>query len=314
MSGKQTMTVKQKAYSGPFFWLSLTSFVIPLAVAGWAFRTLPEPYTYPVVTPDASGVDQQLWGFLLRTYVADGLIDYEGLRRNHLLKTYLAQLAAAEPDKLPDDAHRLALYCNAYNALVINGVLIHHIEASVLDYPSAKGQSTAGQGFFDVSEHLLANQTLSLNFLEHQIIRQQDQAEKTFEEPRIHMALVCAAKSCPPLRPEAYTGTRLERQLQDQARRFANQSAYVRYDATEQRLYLSPILKWYAADFGGETGVLDFLFPLIESPTTQAGVRAAREGQAQIVYNAYDWSLNTQGKTVGVNRSSGFGSGSIPNE
>jgi hypothetical protein len=309
MTAKQAMTVQQKTYSGPFFWLALTSFLIPLAVAGWAFRMLPEPYTYPVVTPDASGVDQQLWGFLLRTYVADGLVDYDGLGRNHLLKTYLAQLAAAEPDKLPDDAHRLAFTCNAYNALVINGVLIHHIQAGVLDYQSAEGQ-----GFFDVTEHLLANQTLSLNFLEHQIIRQQDQAEKTFDEPRIHMALVCAAKGCPPLRPEAYTGDRLDRQLEDQARRFANQRAYVRYDPTQQKLYLSPLLKWYAVDFGGEARVLDFLLQRVDAEVTQAGLRAAREGQAQIVYNEYDWSLNTQGKTAGASRPSGFGSGSIPNE
>ena len=161
--------MKNKEYSGPWLWLALASFLMPIGVAVWAFRTLPQPFTYPEIQPDASGVDQELWNQLLQTYVADGLIDYEGLKRTHLFKTYLAQLASAEPDKLPDDDHRLAFYCNAYNAFVINGVLVHKIDGSVLDY-----KSKDGTGFFDLPEHILAGETISLNFLEHKIIREDE--------------------------------------------------------------------------------------------------------------------------------------------
>jgi hypothetical protein len=50
-----------------------------------------------------------------------------------------------------------------------------------------------------------------LDEIEQGIIR------KRFQEPRIHFALVCAAMGCPPLRGEAYTGARLDAQLDDQA-------------------------------------------------------------------------------------------------
>ena len=303
--------MQKKEYSGPWLWLALTSFIMPIGVAVWAFRSLPEPYTYPEIKPDESGVDQQLWDHLLRTYVADGLIDYDGLKRTHLFKTYISQLASAQPEKLPDDQHRLAFLCNAYNAFVINGVIIHKIKSGVLDY-----KSTSGDGFFDLSEHILAGKTVDLNHLEHKVIREQDVSpdERTYNEPRIHVALVCAAKSCPTIRPEAFVGERLEEQLADQAEAFANKQEYVRYHAEENKLYLSPILKWYAVDFGGEAGVLDFLKSRVQSADTLAGIEAASEGEAEIVYNKYDWSLNTQGKAASTKANANFGSGSIPNE
>ncbi len=293
----------KKEYSGPWLWLALASFLMPVAVAVWAFRELPQPYTYPEITLDASGVDQQLWNHLLQTYVADGLIDYDGLKRNHLFKTYLAQVASAQPEKLPDDQHRLAFLCNAYNAFVINGVLVHKIDSGVLDYKNIQGK-----GFFDVSEHILAGKTVDLNTLEHKLIR------PVYQEPRVHMALVCAAKSCPTIRPEAFFGDRLDSQLEDQARAFANNQTYVHYDAKENSVYLSPILKWYEEDFGDQSGVLDFLLSRVDSPKTTAGLQAAREGQGKIVYNEYDWSLNTQGKATASKANTSFGSGSIPNE
>ncbi len=300
--------MKKKEYSGPLLWLALASFLMPIAVAVWAFRGLPQPYTYPEITLDESGVDQHLWDHLLRTYVADGLIDYDGLKRNHQFKTYLAQLALAQPEKLPSDEHRLAFLCNAYNAFVINGVLVHKIESGVLDNKKEQGKNSQGKDFFDVAEHILAGKTVDLNTLEHKLIR------PVYQEPRIHMALVCGAKSCPTIRPEAFFGDCLDKQLEDQAHAFANNLAYVRYDVKEKNVHLSPILKWYGDDFGGLSGVLDFLLPRVDSSETNAGLQAAREGQVEIVYNEYDWSLNTQGKSAASKANTSFGSGSIPNE
>lgn len=298
------MSMSKKEYSGPFLWLAILSFLMPVAVGVWAFQSVPRPYTYPKVTPDQSGVDQQLWDHLLRIYVADGLIDYDGLRRDHHFKTYLGQLAAAQPDKLPSDEQRLALLCNAYNAFVINGVIIHKIDGSVLDY-----ESSSGKGFFDLKEHILAGETIDLNHLEHEVIRPE------YQEPRIHVALVCAAKSCPTIRPEAYVGERLSQQLEDQAKLFAGNQEYVHYAAGEKKLNLSPILDWYGDDFGGQPGVLKFLLARAGDAETKAGIQGALDGQVAVAFNEYDWSLNTQGKaTGGASKNVSFGSGSIPNE
>ena len=301
------MQSRDKSYSGPYFWLATVSFIVPLVVAGQAFQNLPESPTYPEITPDASGVDQLLWDHLLRNYVADGLVDYDGLKRNHQFKVYLRQLAQADPDKLSGDNEKLAFYCNAYNAFVINGVLIHKVKQNVLvDVTNAEGSDNV---FFDLGEHILAGETISLNHLEHEVIR------PTFGEPRIHMALVCAARSCPAIRPEAYIGDQIDTQLEDQAKQFANNPAHVRYDAQEQQLHLSSILTWYGDDFGGNDGVLKFLLSRVDDPATRAGIEAAQSGSATVSFNEYDWTLNTQSTiTGGGGQSKNFGSGSIPNE
>lgn len=67
-------------------------------------------------------------------------------------------------------------------------------------------------------------QDLTLDHIEHEILR------KEFNEPRIHMALVCAALSCPFLNQEPYEGARLDQQLDDQDSNFLSGGSYrVRY-------------------------------------------------------------------------------------
>ena len=72
-------------------------------------------------------MDHNLWDYLLRSYVENGLMDYEGLERDHLIQTYLKQLASCNPEALETDAEKPALNCKAYNALVMRGVINHKI-------------------------------------------------------------------------------------------------------------------------------------------------------------------------------------------
>ena len=298
------MNRTKKEYSGPFLWLALFSFIIPIYVGAQAFQAIPQPATHPEIQTDVSGVDHNLWDYLLRTYIANGLIDYKGIKRDYLFKIYLKQLADSDPTKLPTENDRLAYYCNAYNAFVIHGVIVHKITSSVLDLKQ-KGETD----FFDINEHILAGETLSLNSLEHSLIR------KEFAEPRIHMALVCAAISCPRIRPEAYLGNRLEQQLEDQARLFANNREYVNFEPHNKQLNLSSILNWYQDDFGEEPGVLFFLHARVTDAETRSGIEQAINNQAQVAYISYNWNLNSQGKnSQSKSNHSNFGSGSIPNE
>ncbi|NIA14539.1 MAG: DUF547 domain-containing protein [Nitrospiraceae bacterium] len=298
------MPSKSPSYYGAFFWLSVAAFIVPLFVAVRAFQAAPEPYSKPVPAPDASGVDHAIWDYLLKAYVENGLVDYDGMKRDYLFKTYLGQLGAARPDALATDAERLALYCNAYNAFVVNGVIIHDIRDSVMNYRRGI------RGFFDIKEHILAGETMSLNYLEHQTIRPK------FQEPRVHMALVCAAKSCPALRPEAYIGGNLERQLEDQARSFANDPAYVRFNADKNKIELSAILKWYGEDFDAAGGYLSFLASRVSDESLRAALEQAEAGAVKTDFDKYDWSLNAQETSAAPAGAgaAGFGSGSVPNE
>ena len=296
---------KKKSYYGPLFWVAAVSFIVPFFVAVRAFDAV-GPTTKPEPAPDASGVDNALWDYLLKAYVENGLVDYDGMARDHLFRTYLMQLGGAQPGKLDSDEARLALLCNAYNAFVINGVIIHDIRDSVNNYI----QDNAG--FFDLKEHIFANQTLSLNDIEHELIRAE------YDEPRIHVALVCAAVSCPSLRAEAYDGSRLDAQLKDQASQFANNPKHVAFDAEAKTVRLSRILSWYGEDWDGHGGYLTWLAERVGEPALAAALKQAAAEEVTVAFSEYDWTLNTQNELKpggSADPSSGaFGSGSIPNE
>ncbi len=299
------MSSRKQTYYGAFFWLGLAAFAAPVFVGLFAFREVPEIHAKPPFSPDASGVDHGQWDYLLKTYVQDGLIDYDGLGRDYLLPEYLAQLGRAAPHELATDAERLALLCNAYNAFVVSGVINHRIGDTVMTYKTEQGV-----GFFDRKEYVLAGETLSLNQLEHERVR------PVFNDPRIHMALVCAARSCPVIRREAFIGANLERQFEDQAILFVNDPVHVRYDADADTLHVSAILQWYGEDFEAGGGFLAFLLARASDAGLREGIQAAISGKAKVVFNEYDWALNAQEPRPTGRQpvETDFGSGSIPGE
>ena len=291
---------------GPFFWVALVSFLVPLAVAAKAFQEV-RVTTRPTPHPDASGVDHAIWDYLLKSHVENGLVDYDGISRDYLFRTYLLQLSEADPQELATPSDKLALLCNAYNAFVINGVITHNIHGSVMDFHLNE------LGFFDVPEHIFGGRTMSLNQIEHELVR------KRFQEPRIHVALVCAARSCPSIRPEAYVGGRLDVQLEDQSIQFVNDRRYVDYDETTNSLMLSPLLNWYGDDWRPVGGYLDWLATRTADSSLRQAIAGATRGEVRVAFLEYDWSLNSKASNgpasnARQHKAAAFGSGSIPNE
>jgi hypothetical protein len=186
----------------------------------------------------ATGFDHSLFDALLRRHVAHGRVDYDAFARAPAFSRYLDQLAAAEVQRL-DEKDRLAFWINAYNAFTIELIDRHHERESIRNIDKTLG-ILKGKGPWQEKIVRAGGALYTLDEVEHGIIR------KAFHEPRIHFALVCAAVSCPPLRSEAYTGERLEGQLQDQARTFLlSEPAKNRVDAAAGVVYLSPIFGWY---------------------------------------------------------------------
>jgi len=141
-------------------------------------------------------------------------------------------------------------------------------------------------------------QNMTLGHIEDGILRVK------FDEPRIHMAMVCAAMGCPPLRGEPYLGSKLDEQLDDQSRRFLGNSAKFKIDRSKNTLRLSSIFDWFAGDFvkkygpkknigrhdKKESAVLNFV-ALYLTGVQKDYVLA---GKFKIKYLQYDWSLNEQ--------------------
>lgn len=220
----------------------------------------------------------------LKTYVKDALVDYPAVKANRQdLDRYLGEVAAvAEPDfKQWTEKQRLAYLINAYNGYTLQLIIDHYPLKSIKDIGGWL------KGPWDQPVVHLFGRTLTLNDLEHKILRVE------YAEPRIHFALVCAARGCPPLRGEAYVADRLEAQLDDQARQFLATANKNRVDAGEHVVYLSPLFKWYGADFEKKSGSV--LAALKSYWPKEAATALANDG-FKTRYTEYDWSLNQSSK------------------
>ena len=227
-------------------------------------------------------MDHSAFDTLLRAHVVDGRVDYDAFQAAREFPEYLARLARVEPDSLPE-SERLAFWINVYNAYTIALVNAHGERESIRNINKTAGLRLKGPWREELVH--VGSRRYHLDNVEHDIIRKQ------FAEPRIHFALVCAATSCPPLRSEAYVGTRLDAQLDDQARRFLLETPdQNRVDVAARVVHVSRIFEYYEEDFGGSDAAIGRYIAQFHP----AG--AARDlllsGNFHVVKTAYDWSLN----------------------
>ncbi|MEW5979649.1 MAG: DUF547 domain-containing protein [Acidobacteriota bacterium] len=237
---------------------------------------------------------------LLSAHVGgDGLVDYRGLKLNRepldRFVVGLGRLGLATYQSW-DESDQIAFWINAYNALTILAVVDHYPVAPEDSSGSALHSIREIPGVWDRLPFTVLGQRLTLDQIEHETLR------KHFTEPRIHVALVCAARSCPPLRNEPYEGDKLEEQLDDQARRFLSSRWGLDIDPEAKRVRLSSIFQWYGEDFvsvyeseevtsgrtPAERSVLNFVSGYLDPPRRQYLLKA----QYLVEYLDYDWSLN----------------------
>jgi hypothetical protein len=234
--------------------------LLPLLALAAAPATAPAP----APAPDPGPRDH-----ILHANVHEGLVDYQNIKAHDAgaLKRYLAELAGVNPAALSRD-DRLAFYINLYNATMVQAVLDRY-------HP---GYSPAEKDYavFKAPLVSLHGKQISLNDLENNLIRKQ------FQEPRIHVALVCGARSCPPLLNRAYRGDDLEQTLAGNMRRFLNDPARNRIDDQKHELHLSKIFDWYAGDFGGKDHLAAFITPYVHRDVNGW----------PITFLDYDWTLN----------------------
>ena len=221
------------------------------------------------------------WSAILARWVSDGQVDYAGLQRDAqpALAAYLAELSGAcGPDyERWTRAERIAFWINAYNAFTVRLILDHYPIASIRTIGWLPGAAFR-QPFIPMEG--LKGATISLDEIENGTLR------SAFREPRIHFALVCASRSCPALRREAYRGADLDRQLDDQARLFLHDPAKNRVDPATRTLQLSSIFKWFRGDFEAAAASLpSYAARYLDSDTTHVA-------DYDVAFLDYDWSLN----------------------
>ena len=229
--------------------------------------------------------DHSLFDELLKKHVVKGMVDYDSFGQAGAFNDYLASLEHADVSKL-SERERLAFWINAYNAYTIELINKYEERASIKNISEGIGfERTKGPWKEPIVK--AAGKTYSLDDVENGIIRKQ------FREPRIHFALVCAAMSCPPLRSEAYTGAKLDAQLDSQARTFVlDEARGSRVDVKNAVVHASRIFDWYKDDFGGsDAAIAQYLaqyYPV--SPAKQLLLG----GHFKLEFLDYDWTLNSR--------------------
>ncbi|GMH43753.1 hypothetical protein BSKO_11687 [Bryopsis sp. KO-2023] len=240
-----------------------------------------------------SAVDHSAWDAVLKECTVpnqrrNGIsftgFDYKKLERKmkREFKGYLATVAATDIEKLTHD-EKLAFMINAYNAFTVDVVMEHHPKHSIRDLSSFWHGSV-----FKRYKHTInvggSKKKVSLDDVEHDYIRGKITNHK---DPRVHSAINCASVSCPDLRGEAFTGAKLQEQLNDQVTLWmANTGKGLKVDAGSNTVHLSKIFDWFSEDFASQ-GKLEFA-----ARFAPESARNVLLGKPRVRYLGYDWDLN----------------------
>ena len=150
---------------------------------------------------------------LLARYVVDSGVKYAAWKNSSAdmkgIQDVVDGIANAKISGL-SKKEQLAFYLNAYNAWILHEALGKYPTKSVKDLLFT---------FFTSQRIKVAGEKMSFNHLEKDIIR------RKFNDPRVHFALNCASRSCPPLNREAFQGDRLDSQLEKLSVAFVNSLA-----------------------------------------------------------------------------------------
>ena len=252
-----------------------------------------------VAATAASALDHshKAWDDLLKKHVRHApagnasRVDYAGMGRDRgALKAVLDEyqkVTRAEFDGWSKPQQQAFLY-NAYNALTIEKILTRYPNIkSIRDFGTVFGNPWKDKFF------TLFGQPSYLDQIEHEILRK----DGAYDDPRVHVAVVCASIGCPMLRNEAFTADKLEAQLEDAMKRFMSDRSRNRYNPQARRLELSKIFDWYGKDFErghkGYTSVrataAKYADQLADRPEDRA---AARDPKVEVTFLDYDWALN----------------------
>jgi len=248
-----------------------------------------------VLSPALSDLDLTAYRELLARVVrADG-VDYRAIVSDRgTLDRIVEELAAvpAAAEKGWQRRNRMAFWINAYNVFTLRAIVDHYPIRGSRFSLAPRNSIRQIDGVWTTLTWRAAGRDVTLDEIEHGILRPQ------FGDARVHMAVNCASKSCPPLGAAPYSGADLDVQLDEAARRYLASPAGTR--VAGGRLLVSKIFEWYGEDFveqyaaihpGPGRAVERAVRGFVEryGPPEAA---AASKSELAIRFLDYDWSLN----------------------
>lgn len=218
----------------------------------------------------AHAQDYTAYNTLLEKYASKSGVKYKAWAGNSedkkALDDILKQWAKIDASKLSKN-DKAAFRINLYNAAMVD---------VVLDRYPLKSVTKIGKPFSIFKSNIIQTPKgkISLDTLEKKTLL------RDFPDARIHFAVNCASVSCPPLRAEAYTGEKLEKQLNEQAKNFSNSPHAVQISGNTAKY--SELFNWYAKDF--KTSNPATYLNKYRSSELNTGLKKS--------WIKYDWGLN----------------------
>ncbi len=236
---------------------------------------------------------EQLYDALLKKYwrssvsihgIKTTVFDYASMARDadnseSLFAKITQSLESVDPLKFKDANQAKAFWINAYNFGATRLIVKHYPVYSITSFK------------ISLLKHPWSKDAVRINGQDYSLTEiEKDVLLKQYGDPRIIFAVSCAAVSCPDRMPHAFTGARLDEQLDDMIRTFfTNPGKGMLLDRDENTVTLSWILKKDAHLFpNDEGGVLGFVMQYL-APEARAWLKA---NPMQINYFDHDWILN----------------------
>lgn len=209
---------------------------------------------------------------LIKNVDSTGKVDYQSFKKDELLlDEYLSYLKNNTPSKKWSTNKEKAYWINTYNAYTIKLILKYYPLKSIKDI------NIDGKIAWKIPLIKVGNKHYTLDGIEHKILR------KKFEDPRIHVGINCAAKSCPKLWNHAFTERNIDFALDNLMLEFIN--AGQRNKISKNKLELSRIFDWFFNDFTKNGTLINYI-------NKYASIKVSKK--ASIKYLTYDWILNNK--------------------
>lgn len=165
-----------------------------------------------------------------------------------------AEMPLVEFDKLSNDNLKKAFWVNIYNAFFL---ILRKRENKVKPEVYTERLFTIASHPFSLDdvEHGILRKfryKYSLGYLANPFVKSLIKKLAVDDiDYRVHFALNCGAKSCPPI--AFYSADKINEQLENATLSFLEAETYVK--AETKGVYISTIFKWYLGDFGGMNGI-----------------------------------------------------------
>jgi Protein of unknown function, DUF547 len=207
------------------------------------------------------------------------------------LDALAGQLHGVAPESLDADAARIAFWVNLYNALVLHCLCLRPLRGNLLWHLRLFDRVAYRVGGHEYPLSLIENGILRANrrppFRLRRPLRPGDPrlaAMPSRIDPRIHFALNCGARSCPPIRD--YDPAALDTQLELATRSYLEAETVL--EPERRRVRLPRLMRLYAADFGDRTRQLEFASRYL--PALADLLRQPEPG-LRIRYSRFDWTV-----------------------